>query len=81
MKRELSFAGLLLFISIAAHSQQPVLGDKIEKEFEVTAIPDKWKNESAVIIGQKNRISFQSPCIGEKIYTSSPHPRIHTQKD
>ena len=66
MKRELSFAGLLLFISIAAHSQQPVLGDKIEKEFEVTAIPDKWKNESAVIIGQKTEYLFSRLVSGRK---------------
>jgi hypothetical protein len=45
-----------LFISVYGYSQQPSLGDKIEKEFEVTAIPDKWKNESAVIIGRKQNI-------------------------
>ena len=66
MKRELSFGGILLFISIAAYSQQPVLGDKIEKEFEVTAIPDKWKNESAVIIGQKTEYLFSRLVSGRK---------------
>jgi hypothetical protein len=66
MKRELSFAGLLLLISISVYSQQPVLGDKIEKEFEVTAIPDKWKNESAVIIGQKTEYLFSRLVSGRK---------------
>jgi hypothetical protein len=57
MKRKLSFCVLLLLICAGAHSQQPVLGDKIEKEFEVTAIPDKWKNERQ-LSSVKNRISF-----------------------
>ena len=67
MKSELSFAGLLLFISISAYSQQPVLGDKIEKEFEITVIPDKWKNESAVIIGQKTEYLFSRLVSGRKL--------------
>ena len=66
MKRILNFAGLILSISISAYSQQPVLGDKIEKEFEVTAIPDKWKNESAVIIGQKTEYLFSRLVSGRK---------------
>ena len=66
MKRQLSFAGLLLFAFISAYSQQPVLGDKIEKEFEVTAIPEKWKNESAVIIGQKTEYLFSRLVSGRK---------------
>src|SRR4030095_7579889 len=66
MRRQLSFAGLLLLISFGAFSQQPVLGEKIEKEFEVTAIPDKWKNESAVIIGQKTEYLFSRLASGRK---------------
>src|SRR6188474_3019906 len=66
MRRELSFAGLLLLVCICTFSQQPVLGDKIEKEFEVTAIPDKWKNESAVIVGQKTEYLFSRLASGRK---------------
>ena len=79
MKRQLSFAGLLLFISIATYSQQPVLGDKIEKEFEVTAIPEKWKNESAVIIGQKTEYLFSRLVSGRK-YTPVVRIREYIHK-
>src|SRR5215471_1641255 len=48
---------LLLFI-INAFSQAPQLGANIENEFKVTAVPDKWKNESAVIMAQKTEYLF-----------------------
>jgi hypothetical protein len=35
------------------------VGETIENEFKVTAIPDKWKNESAVIIGMKEEYLFK----------------------
>ncbi len=69
MKSKLSFAGEFLLIWIGAYPQQPVLGDKIEKEFEVTAIPEKWKNESAVIIGQKTEYLFSRLASGRKFTT------------
>ena len=40
-------------------AQTPVIGEKIENEFNVTAIPEKWKNESAVIIGMKEEYLFK----------------------
>jgi hypothetical protein len=68
MKRKLSFVGALLFTCVCIYSQQPVLGDKIEKEFEVTAIPDKWKNESAIIIGQKTEYLFSRLASGKNLH-------------
>src|SRR5215204_824879 len=56
----------LLFACVCDHSQQPTLGDKIEKEFEITAIPEKWKNESAIIIGQKTEYLFSRLAAGRK---------------
>ena len=40
-------------------AQTPSIGEKIEDEFKVTAVPDKWKNESAVIIGMKEEYLFK----------------------
>src|SRR3954463_3562164 len=52
---------LICFISlttISTYAQAPQLGTTIEDEFKLTAVPDKWKNESAVIIGQKSEYLF-----------------------
>ena len=43
---------------LSAASQAPELGVKIEDEFNVTAVPQNWKNESAVIIGQRSEYLF-----------------------
>jgi hypothetical protein len=54
-----------LIICIAAllplfsFSQTPSVGEKLEDEFKITAIPEKWKNESAVIIGMKEEYLFK----------------------
>ncbi len=50
-------------------SQAPQLGVKIEDEFKVTAVPDKWKNESAVIIGQKTEYLFTRVLSGRNYTT------------
>jgi hypothetical protein len=54
---------LLIFIAALlprlAISQTPSIGEKIEDEFKVTAVPEKWKNESAVIIGMKEEYLFK----------------------
>jgi hypothetical protein len=47
----------MCFVLVAA-SQAPELGVKIEDEFNVTAVPENWKNESAVIIGQRSEYLF-----------------------
>ncbi|HEX2536023.1 MAG TPA: DUF3857 domain-containing protein, partial [Chitinophagaceae bacterium] len=48
-------AGLLPVLLLA---QAPELGAKVEPEFAVTSVPEKWKNESAVILGQKQEYLF-----------------------
>ncbi len=50
---------LLIGISSLLHAQAPVFGQTVEDEFKITAIPEKWKNESAVIIGLKEDYLFQ----------------------
>ena len=47
------FISYTLLFAVRAFAQAPQLGTNIENEFTVTTVPDKWKNESAVIIGQK----------------------------
>jgi hypothetical protein len=56
-KQSFVFVFFLLFI-VNAFSQAPQLGVNIEDEFKATTVPDKWKNESAVIIGQKTEYLF-----------------------
>src|SRR6476661_1047148 len=56
-KQSLVFVFFLLLI-VNVFAQAPQLGGTIEDEFKQTAIPDKWKNESAVIIGQKTEYLF-----------------------
>ncbi len=69
MRTKLCVVVFLLFACECVWSQQPTLGDKIEKEFDVTAVPDKWKNESAVIIGQKTEYLFSRLASGRKFTT------------
>jgi hypothetical protein len=55
------FAFLFFSVSLFTlntFSQAPQLGANIENEFKVTAVPDKWKNESAVIIAQRTEYLF-----------------------
>lgn len=48
---------LCLLVS-PAFAQSPAIGETIENEFKVTEVPEKWKNESAVIIGMKEEYLF-----------------------
>lgn len=50
---------ILALLPVCSFSQTPSVGEKIEDEFKVTAIPEKWKNESAVIIGMKEEYLFK----------------------
>lgn len=50
---------LAALLPLFSFSQTPSIGEKIEDEFKVTAIPEKWKNESAVIIGMKEEYLFK----------------------
>jgi len=56
-KVALLFFSFFLF-NFFSFCQAPQLGATVENEFNVTAIPDKWKNESAVIIAQKTEYLF-----------------------
>ncbi|HEX5653077.1 MAG TPA: DUF3857 domain-containing protein [Chitinophagaceae bacterium] len=54
--------GILLTVSLLSlHAQAPAIGVSVEDEFKVTAIPEQWKNESAVIIGQRTEYLFTRP--------------------
>ena len=48
----------LAFVPAILWAQAPQLGATIEDEFKVITVPDKWKTESAVIIGQKTEYLF-----------------------
>lgn len=50
---------VLIGLPVIASAQAPAVGGNVENEFKVTAIPDKWKNESAVIIGMKEEYLFK----------------------
>lgn len=50
---------IAVLLPLFSFSQTPSIGEKIEDEFKVTAVPEKWKNESAVIIGMKEEYLFR----------------------
>lgn len=50
---------LAVILPAVSFSQTPSIGEKVEDEFNVTVIPEKWKNESAVIIGMKEEYLFK----------------------
>jgi len=56
--RKCFIALLAIGFVLNAAAQAPELGVKIEDEFNVTAVPENWKNESAVIIGQRSEYLF-----------------------
>ena len=69
----------LSFILLAsfAFSQAPQLGVNIEDEFKATVVPEKWKNESAVIIGQKTEYLFSRVMQGKNAYVVRINEYIH----
>src|SRR4051812_28832918 len=69
MKKTCSFVLLLFIIGSRLYAQTPSLGETIEKEFAVTQVPEKWANESAVIIGQKSDSLFTRLAVGRKYTT------------
>ena len=50
---------MLMAFPVILPAQPPIFGQTVEDEFKITTIPDKWKNESAVIIGLKEDYLFQ----------------------
>jgi len=68
---------LLAIIPFCLLAQQPQLGATIENEFSVSAIPEKWKNESAVIIGQKTEYLFTRLSLNKNSAVVRIHEYIH----
>ena len=68
--RKLLFIVTIVFCNhIVSTAQAPQLGATIEKEFSVTEIPEKWKTESAVILGQKQEYLFSRLASGRSFTT------------
>jgi hypothetical protein len=65
----------LSFFSMYAQAPQP--GAVLEKEFEATTVPDKWKNESAIIIGQKTEYLFSRVAAGRNAYVVRIQEYVH----
>src|SRR5262245_58673552 len=59
-------AAIALFLVFTAPGQAPELGTMVEAEFKVTDIPENWKTESAVIIGQRTEYLFTRAAYGKK---------------
>lgn len=57
MLRSLLFFCTVLF-PILLLAQAPQVGALVENEFKTTAVPEKWKGESAVIMAQKTEYLF-----------------------
>ncbi|MEP7237672.1 MAG: DUF3857 domain-containing protein, partial [Ferruginibacter sp.] len=60
---------LITFLPTILFAQTPSIGEKIEDEFNVTTVPEKWKNESAVIIGMKEEYLFKRQALRGKNVT------------
>src|SRR5215471_7406481 len=58
-----------LLFNLTTFSQAPQLGANMENEFKVTTVPNKWKNESAVIIAQKTEYLFTRLSSGKNYST------------
>ncbi len=67
-KRIFSLLGLFL-VTGNLMAQTLSLGETIEPEFSITAVPEKWSKESAVIIGQKSEYLFTRLASGKKYTT------------
>ncbi len=70
-------ACLFVMTSITLFAQTPQLGNTIEDEFKVTTVPEKWKTESAVIIGQKTEYLFTRIFAGKTAAVVRIHEYIH----
>src|SRR5687768_3855169 len=68
---------LWLFLPLGLLAQAPQLGATVEEEFKQTAAPEKWKDESAVIIGQKTEYLFTRIATGKTAYIVRIHEYIH----
>src|SRR5215467_13104966 len=69
MNKATFLVSYLLLFTFKTFSQAPQLGVNIEDDFKITTIPDKWKNESAVIIAQKTEYLFTRVVSGKNYST------------
>jgi len=69
MKKIFSLLALVILLRTGALGQTPQSGVTIDDEFKVATIPDKWKNESAVIIAQKTEYFFTRLASGKNYST------------
>jgi hypothetical protein len=65
------------FLPLLMYAQTPELGVTIEDEFKVTAVPEKWKTESAVIIAQKQEYLFSRAATRTAPYNVRINEYIH----
>ncbi len=79
MYRQALFFVFFQSLIVNVFCQAPQLGVAIEDEFKATNIPDKWKNESAVIIGQKTEYLFTRVVSGRN-YTTIVHINEYIHK-
>src|SRR3954462_12465443 len=68
---------LLVILPLTFFAQVPQLGATIEDEFKVSAVPDKWKNESAIIIAQKTEYLFTRLTLNKNSAVVRIHEYIH----
>src|SRR4030095_10103292 len=67
MSMKKCFVGVIaLCFVLTAMGQAPELGVTIEPEFKVMDVPENWKTESAVIIGQRTEYLFTRAAYGKK---------------
>src|SRR5690349_13818246 len=72
-----AFICLVAALPYTLRAQAPQLGATIEMEFTETAVPEKWKNESAVIIGQKTEYLFTRLSLSRSSAVVRIHEYIH----
>ncbi len=71
------FLSLASFCFFPSFAQIPQPGATIENEFSVTAVPDKWKKESAVIIGQHSEYLFTRLSLNKKSAVTRINEYVH----
>ena len=60
----------ICLISFSTSVYAQAFGEVIEDEFKVTTVPEKWKNESAVILGMKEEYLFKRKQVKGRITAS-----------
>ena len=79
------FSALFLILFISFNSYSDDRSEEIRKqmwgskdiEFQKTNVPDKWTDESAVIIAQLNRFEYKKPPVINELHANSIfHKRI-----